>query len=104
MCLETSFLWRHRFLAAAGDKRPSALTGIVEADETFILKPAKGSRKLIGRVVAKDALLVTDGRAAYAQLADAAGILHIALNASAGERSFGSYHIRTRQCLPEPYA
>ena len=151
VCLETSFRWRHRFLAAARDKRPSALTGILgscprtSADETFILKSAKGSRKLVGRaprkrggkakkpgpstdehdailivrdrhatttdhvlpdlqgrtfqafltpVVAKDALLVSDGRAAYAQLADAAGILHIALNASAGERSFGSYHIQ----------
>ena len=49
VCLETSFRWRHRFLAAARDKRPSALTGIVEADETFILKSAKGSRKLVGR-------------------------------------------------------
>ena len=45
-------------------------------------------------MVARDALLVSDGRAAYAQLADTAGILHIALNASIGERSYGSYHIQ----------
>jgi transposase-like protein len=49
VCLETSFRWRHRFLKSAKDKRPSAVTGIVEADETFILKSAKGSRKLVGR-------------------------------------------------------
>ena len=145
VCLETSFRWRHRFLAAARDKRPSLVTGIVEVDETFILKSAKGSRKLVGRaprkrggkarkpglstdehdavlivrdrhgatsdkvlvdlsgptfaaalspVVAKDAALVSDGRAAYGQFADAAGILHIPLNASAGQRSSGSYHLQ----------
>jgi len=38
VCLETSFRWRHRFLEAAKDKRPSIVTGIVEADETLILK------------------------------------------------------------------
>ena len=47
--LDTSFRWRHRFLQAAKDKRPSAVTGIVEADETFILKSEKGSRKISGR-------------------------------------------------------
>lgn len=51
--LETSFRWRHRFLASAKDKRPSLLSGIVEADETLILKSAKGSRKLIGRAPRK---------------------------------------------------
>lgn len=45
-------------------------------------------------VVAPDALLVSDGRAAYGRFADEAGLLHIALNASAGERSYGSYHIQ----------
>ena len=47
--LETSFRWRHRFLAAAKTKRPSVVTGIVEADETFILKSQKGSRQIKGR-------------------------------------------------------
>jgi transposase-like protein len=143
--LDTSFRWRHRFLKLAQDNKPATVKGIVEADETFILKSAKGSRKLVGRaprkrggkatkpglstdehdcilvirdrhgattdeilpdlegrtfkaalgpVVAKDALLVTDGRRAYGQFADAAGVLHISLNASAGERSFGAYHIQ----------
>ena len=145
VCLETSFRWRHRFLAAAKDKRPSMVTGIVEADETFILKSAKGSKRIVGRaprkrggkakspglstddydcllivrdrhgtttdarlpdlegrtfkaalapIVAKDALLVSDGRPAYGQFADEAGLLHISLNASKGERAYGGYHIQ----------
>lgn len=145
VCLDTSFRWRHRFVQAARDNRPSVVTGVVEADETFILKSAKGSRKLVGRparkrggkarkpglstddhdailvirdrhavttdhilpdlegrtfaaflkpVVAKDAVLVSDGRAAYGQFAREAGIDHVSLNASAGERSSGSYHIQ----------
>ena len=145
VCLDTSFRWRHRFIKADMDKRPAVVTGIVEADETFILKSAKGSRKITGRVprkrggkakkpglstddhdailivrdrhgtttdhilpdlegrtfhallapvVAKDALLVSDGRAAYGQFADATGRLHISLNASAGERAYGHYHIQ----------
>lgn len=49
VCLETSFRWRHRFLAAGKNKRPGSVGGIVEADETFILKSAKGSRRIIGR-------------------------------------------------------
>lgn len=53
VCLETSFRWRHRFLAAARDTRPSAVTGIVEADETLILKSAKGSKRLVGRAPRK---------------------------------------------------
>ena len=51
--LETSFRWRHRFLAVAKDKKAAAVTGIVEADETFILKSAKGSRNLVGRAPRK---------------------------------------------------
>ena len=143
--LETSFRWRHRFLAVAKDKKATAVTGIVEADETFILKSAKGSRKLVGRaprkrggkakkpglstdehdailivrdrhgettdailvdlsaetigshllpVVAKDAVLVTDGNRAYESFAAAADIVQIALVASRGERTVGCYHIQ----------
>jgi len=53
VCLETSFRWRHRFLSVAKDKRPSAVTGIVEADETLIRKSAKGSRRIVGRAPRK---------------------------------------------------
>lgn len=144
IALDTSFRWRHRFLAAAKDVKAKAVKGIVEADETFIRKSAKGSKRLVGRaprkrgtsakpglssddyapvlivrdrhgatldhvlpdleaptfarvmkpVVAQDALLVSDGRAAYGQFADHEGLLHIALNASKGERTYGSYHIQ----------
>jgi transposase-like protein len=141
--LETSFRWRHRFLASARDNKARAVTGIVEADETFILKSAKGSRKIAGRaprkrggkakkrglstdehdailivrdrhgattdamladlsaesigaylkpVVAKDAVLVSDGNRAYEAVAADLDITQIALVASAGERVIGCYH------------
>jgi len=143
--LDTAFRWRHRFLEKPRDTKPAKVEGVVEADETFILKSAKGSRKITGRaprkrggkakkpglsteehdcilvirdrhaattdallpdlegktfsavlepVVAKDAVLVTDGRAAYGQWAEAAGVLNIWLNASKGERSYGVYHLQ----------
>jgi transposase-like protein len=40
----TAFRWRHRFLAAPALDKPTVLTGIVEADETFILESFKGKR------------------------------------------------------------
>ncbi len=40
----TAFRWRHRFLAAPALDKPTALKGIVEADETFILESFKGRR------------------------------------------------------------
>ncbi len=144
IALDTSFRWRHRFLASAKTVKAKTVEGIVEADETVIRKSVKGSKRLAGRaprkrgtpaksglssddyapvlivrdrhgattdqvlpdlegatfarvlkpVVAHDALLVSDGRAAYGQFADAAGLLHISLNASKGERTFESYHIQ----------
>lgn len=42
----TSFRWRHRFLAGAKDDRPQRLHGITEADETYFLESDKGARKL----------------------------------------------------------
>jgi len=42
----TAFRWRHRFLAWVKFDRPERLTGIVEADEMFLLESQKGSRKL----------------------------------------------------------
>ena len=143
--LETSFRWRHRFLAASKKVKPKTLGGIVEADETFILKSAKGSRGLVGRaprkrggqpkktgtspddydivliardrsdattdhilhdltapataevlkpLVAKDAVLVSDGRAAYASFAHAEKILHVAVITSRGEHVYQGFHIQ----------
>jgi transposase-like protein len=45
----TAFRWRHRFLAAPSLDKPKTLTGIVEADETFILESFKGKRSDLAR-------------------------------------------------------
>ena len=42
----TSFRWRHRFLALAKTDRPHRLHGIAEADEMYVLESQKGSRRL----------------------------------------------------------
>jgi transposase-like protein len=42
----TSFLWRHRFLAGPAEAKPTRLRGIVESDETFIRRSRKGERHL----------------------------------------------------------
>lgn len=42
----TSFRWRHRFLALPAAVKPSHLHGIVEADETYFLESHKGERHL----------------------------------------------------------
>ena len=38
----TAFRWRHRVLRAPASDKPRSLSGIVEADETFILESFKG--------------------------------------------------------------
>lgn len=40
----TAFRWRHRFLSALNADKPKTLSGLVEADETFILESFKGKR------------------------------------------------------------
>jgi len=42
----TAFRWRHSLLERVKDDRPERLSGIVEADELFLLESQKGSRKL----------------------------------------------------------
>lgn len=49
----TAFRWRHRFLAAAALDKPARLSGIVEADETFILESFKGKRSDLPRAARK---------------------------------------------------
>jgi transposase-like protein len=51
--LGTSFRWRHRFLTKPKGVKAKSVKGIVEADETFFRKSAKGSRKLVGRAPRK---------------------------------------------------
>ncbi len=43
---DTSFRWRHRFLALPAQAKPAHLHGIVEADETYFLESHKGERDL----------------------------------------------------------
>ena len=45
----TAFRWRHRFLSALNLDKPTSLSGIVEADETFVLESFKGKRKGLPR-------------------------------------------------------
>jgi hypothetical protein len=40
----TAFRWRHRFLSLAKDNKAEAVSGIVEADETFFFRSFKGAR------------------------------------------------------------
>jgi transposase-like protein len=42
----TSFKWRHSFLLNAKEVLPNSLNGIVEADETYILRSEKGNKNL----------------------------------------------------------
>ncbi len=49
----TAFRWRHRFLRAPADDKPRTLSGIVEADQTFILESFKGRRSALPRKTRK---------------------------------------------------
>jgi transposase-like protein len=49
----TAFRWRHRFLAAPTLDQPTRLSGLVEADETFILESFKGRRSGLPRAARK---------------------------------------------------
>ncbi len=131
----TTFRWRHRFLAWISENKPPSLHGVVEADETFFLESQKGSRHLdrkprkrggkalkrgrskeqicvlvardrsgqttdhilpafnaevvdglLGPAIDPDAMLCTDGAKVYAAFAKNRGLLHEAVNLSAGER------------------
>ena len=42
----TAFRWRHRLLSAIAQAAPEALSGIVEADETYLRSSEKGARNL----------------------------------------------------------
>ena len=44
-----AFRWRHRFLTALNEDKPKSLSGIVEADETFILESFKGRKGGLAR-------------------------------------------------------
>ena len=57
-------------------------------------RSAASIKAVLGPVVDKAAILVSDGAKAYRAFADEARILHVELNLSAGERRWGIYHIQ----------
>ena len=73
----TAFRWRHRFLRAPAVNKPRSLSGIVEADETFVSNPSRadgpdlprGPRKRGGKAKRRglsgqySVLVARDGRA-----------------------------------------
>ena len=51
--ITTAFRWRHRFLKAPTNNKPSEVTGIIEADEMFFLESFKGKRTIHNRPARK---------------------------------------------------
>lgn len=49
LSVDRAFRWRHRFLEFLARQQPRALTGVVEADETFFPLSFKGQRKGLPR-------------------------------------------------------
>ena len=54
----------------------------------------KSVADVLGPIVKKESVLVTDAAERFRRFADKADILHVSLNASAGERTWGVYHIQ----------
>ena len=63
-------------------------------DQILADRSAASVTAVLGPVMAKSAVLVSDGAGAFRVFADRAGILHVALNLSAGEHAWGIYHIQ----------
>ncbi|MGV8892333.1 MAG: IS1595 family transposase [Burkholderiaceae bacterium] len=53
LTVDRAFRWRHTFLAYLQRQKPSGLTGVVEADETFFRRSFKGQRKALPRTAKK---------------------------------------------------
>lgn len=56
---------------------------------------AQAVKRVLGPILGKDALLVTDGNSVYPPCAAALGVSHEALNQSAGDRVRGELHTQT---------
>lgn len=54
----------------------------------------KSVEDVLGPLIDRENVLVSDGAGRYHRLADERGILHVSLNQSAGERRWGVYHIQ----------
>lgn len=64
MTVDKAFRWRHKFLQFLSGQKPTALTGIVEADETLFPVSYKGQRKGIPRASKKRSGKTKDGAGA----------------------------------------
>jgi len=53
LTVDRAFRWRHRFLAFLNEQKPTGLTGVVEADETFFRRSFKGQRQNLPRQAKK---------------------------------------------------
>ena len=142
---KTAFLWRHRFTKWLSKDKPSELSGIIEADETYYRYSLKGCKHLPRKahkrgadnairglskeqvcvftacdrssqdieliagfgpvhkswlkrnfipIIAKDAVLVTDGLKSYNFIKKDEKIEHIVVKDEKGKRVLGSYHIQ----------
>lgn len=49
----TAFRWRHRFLSQPSHSRPAALSGVVEADETYVLRSYKGQARQLRQLAVR---------------------------------------------------
>lgn len=56
-----AFRWRHKFLAFLNKQKPTALSGVVEADETFFPVSYKGQKKGLPRAAKKRPGKTKDG-------------------------------------------
>jgi transposase-like protein len=63
-------------------------------DEILTDRSTRSIAAVLEPIVAKSAILVSDGAQAYRAFANQAGLPHVALNLSAGERTWGIYHIQ----------
>ena len=63
-------------------------------DQILADRSTKSISAVLEPIVAKSAVLVSDGAQTYRAFANAANILHVSLNLSAGERTWGIYHIQ----------
>lgn len=64
MSVQKAFRWRHQFLAFLNQQKPSALSGVVEADETFFPVSYKGQRRAMPRTPKKRGGKARDGSGA----------------------------------------
>jgi transposase-like protein len=63
-------------------------------DRILADRSQKSIEAVLGPVIDKSAILVSDWAQAYRAFANEASILHVALNLSAGERRWGVYHVQ----------